>query len=929
MRLRLETCRDTFRGTSPLPHPASQQGYAVGGRVGERAEQPKVPAMRSIGGKAEEGGAASKLALSRASKQLLRRLALAALLLSGSAGAAPKSVTPLDTGWQVRIDPADAAAARAHPRAARWIAASVPGSVQQDLIAARQVPNPFTGTNEGAIQWVGLTDWQWRTTLTVTPAMLARGHLDLVFDGLDTLAAVAVNGRPLLTADNAHRRWRADAKPLLHVGANTITVAIASPIRRLQPQVLAAAHPLPGEYDSAFGDEPKGRQTSTLIRKPKYHYGWDWGPRLVAIGLWRPVRLEAWDDARIDRLQVTQEALGEAEARLNAVVTVVAGTATRTTLRASVTAPGGGVVTGERPVTLAPGESRVTIPLTVADPQRWQPAGYGAQPLYRVTADLADADRAATRIGLRTVELIRGDGAFGFRVNGIPIFAKGANLIPFDSFPARVAPVTMRALLGDARAANMNMIRVWGGGYYLDDAFYDAADALGLMVWQDFMFGGAVPPPDPAYRASVAAEADEQVARIGTHPSVVVWSGGNEILSGWENWSDRKAFKAAIGADEQERYGTAMTVLFDRVLREAVTRNAPGTPYWPNSPSTDYEGPVDTDAAGDRHFWDVWSGSKPVERYLDGCPRFMSEYGFQAMPDMATIHEFAGEVPGARALTPDSPVMKAHQKFLAGEGNARLQFYIDQRLRPARDFADFVYLTQVNQAEAIGMAARHHRACRPVTMGSLYWQLNDVWPAISWSSIDHAGRWKLLHYAARRFFAPQAIVAEHRDGATRIVALSDATGPLAAEWRVRAMAMDGRLLAERHAAVTLPPLSASPVATIADAALFGDAPATGSYAVAELVMDGRPVSRVIVERAVPRAMAYPDPHLTATWRGRQVTVTARNLARAVMLDFGDVAAHPGDDGFDLLPGESVTMTVDSKASPAMLARSLTLRSLAR
>jgi beta-mannosidase len=319
----------------------------------------------------------------------------------------------------------------------------------------------------------------------------------------------------------------------------------------------------------------------------------------------------------------------------------------------------------------------------------------------------------------------------------------------------------------------------------------------------------------------------------------------------------------------------------------------------------------------------VWSGSKPVERYLDMCPRFMSEYGFQGMPDLSTIRRFAGKAP----LAIDSPVLKAHQKFLAGEGNERLQLYLDQRLRKPRNFADLVYLTQVNQAQAIEMAARHHRACRPVTLGSLYWQLNDTWPAISWSSIDYNGQWKLLHYAARRFFAPQAIVAEHKDGATRIALVSDATAPIAAEWRIRAFDMAGKPLGAKAADVTLEPLGAQEAASIADADLFAGADPKASFAVAELLVDGRAVSRTIVERALPKDMAYPAPGLTARWNGKRVTITAGALARAVMLDFGDVAAQPSDDGFDLLPGESVSIDVVSDASAAALRRALTLRTL--
>ncbi|USI74619.1 glycoside hydrolase family 2 protein [Sphingomonas morindae] len=851
---------------------------------------------------------------------------LGGALLAGAASAAPRTAASLDEGWQVRLAPGDPAIA-AHPREAAWMPAHVPGSVQQDLLALGRIPDPFIGTNEGAVQWVGRADWEYRRTLEIAPDTLRRDHVELVFDGLDTFAAVEINGRAVLRADNAHRQWRIDAKPFLQVGANALVIRFAAPIRALQPRLAQDAQALPGEYDSSFGDEPKGRQTSPYIRKPKYMYGWDWGPRILAVGPWRPVRLEAWDTARLDGLAVEQEAVDAAEARLVVRAAMVAGAAGPAELRIRVTAPDGRRIEATRAITLAPGATRVAVPLTLPHPQLWQPAGYGAHPLYRVTATLvqdgAPSDATERRIGLRTVSLIRDGGALGFRVNGVPIFAKGANLIPFDSFPARVTTADMRPLLDAAVDAHMNMLRVWGGGYYLDDAFYDMADERGLMIWQDFMFGGSVPPPEPSYRASVKAEAEQQVARLGSHASIVLWSGGNEILSGWAGWSDRAAFKRAIGADAQERYATAMADLFDRVLREAVRDGAPGAAYWANSPSDDYQGPVDTDAAGDRHFWDVWSGSKPVEAYLDHCPRFMSEFGFQAAPGLATIRAFAGDGP----LSPADPVMKAHQKFLAGEGNDRLLFYMRARLGTPRDLGDFVYLSQVNQAEAIALAARHQRACRPVTMGSLYWQLNDVWPALSWSSIDHAGRWKLLHYAARRFFAPELIVAEHRGTATRIALVSDATTPRPARWRVRGFDMDGRLLGSREGAVTLAPLAVTEAASLDDSALFGAADPKASYAVAELIEGAAPVSRMIVERALPKDMAYPDPGLSARWSGRSVTVTARRLARAVMLDFGALAAQASDNGFDLLPGESRTVTITAQAPAAALARALTLRSL--
>jgi beta-mannosidase len=299
----------------------------------------------------------------------MRRWFLLPLLaLASPAISAPKTVVTLDRDWQVRIDPTDTSAVAAHKREAKWLAATVPGSVQQDLIAARRVPDPYKGMNEGAIQWAGLTRWQFRRVLDVTPAMLARDHLDLVFDGLDTIATVTVNGTPLLKTDNAHRRWRVDAKSALKAGRNEVLVTIASPIRTLQPMVLAEKHPLPGEYDSAFGDEPKGKQTSPYIRKPKYHYSWDWGPRIVNIGIWRPVRLEIWDEARIETFRVEQEDLSDAEARIAAKLDIVADTPGRTTVHAVVTGPDGKTVTVDRSVTLAAGSNSVSLPLTIAAP---------------------------------------------------------------------------------------------------------------------------------------------------------------------------------------------------------------------------------------------------------------------------------------------------------------------------------------------------------------------------------------------------------------------------------------------------------------------------------------------------------------------------------------------------------------------------------
>lgn len=867
-----------------------------------------------------------------------RRLILFLAVIPAALAAEPRETVTLDRNWQFRLAPEEEKAAKEHPRAVHWLPATVPGYVQSDLIAQKLVPDPFVGLNEAAIQWVGRSDWQYRGHLDVTPALLTRRHVDLVFEGLDTFADVSVNGRRLLSADNAHRRWRADIRPLLRPGTNEILIHFHSPLKVLRPMVAMLENPLPGEYDSMFGDEPEGRQTSPYIRKPKYHYGWDWGPRILNIGPNGPVKIDAWDDLRIDRMRVVQEAVTRVEARIAADIELIAASDGRARVEVLVTGPAGQAVTAARDVALTVGLNRVSVPVTLPEPQLWYPTGYGAQPLYivetRVMLDGEIVDRAKQATGLRTVELVREAGADGTRgflieVNGLPIFMKGANLIPFDSFAPRVTPERMHAILADAKAANMNMVRIWGGGYYMPDDFYDSADRLGLMVWQDFMFGGAVTPYDRHFRENVRIEAEEQVDRVQAHPSIVLWSGNNEVLSGWATWSDRIAFKERVGSDEQERVGVGMAILFNQVLRDAAERRDPDVPYWPGSPSTNYEGKPDVDTDGDRHYWDVWGGKKPATAYLESCPRFMSEYGLQAMPAMPTIRAFAG--PGDLAIT--SPVMRAHQKFLKGQGQDRLLYYIDLRYREPRDFADFVYLSQAMQADGIALAALHHRACRPATTGSLYWQLNDVWPGASWSSVDYFGRWKALHYATRRFFAPLAIAAGRReDGTTQVSLLSDRIEPVATSWRIRLVDVAGNQTPVAEGTATLTPLSSRQVASLDDAALFGTSDRTRTFAVAEMLVDGETVSRALVSTLPEKAMALPDPGLAVHWstaaNGKpQLTVTAQRLARGLWIDFGELDAAASDNFLDLLPGESVTVEIRSEERPAKLRHALRLRHL--
>ena len=858
---------------------------------------------------------------------------LTAVALAPASVLAAATSTSLDNGWQFRLMP-DSAQAAQHTDLTSWTPAHVPGSVQTDLLTTGNIGDPFYGNNEAALQWIGLAEWDYQLSFKVDAATLKQEHVELVFDGVDTFADIIVNDKPLLKTGNMFRRWRIPARNALHAGDNTLLVRLHSPIAKLKPWLLIQPYALPGEFDSAFGDEPKGKQTSNYVRKANYQYGWDWGPRFVTMGIWQPVRLESWSDARLEDFHIAQPHVDADKAELAAEIMLQAGKSGAAHVTLSWTAPDGSRGESSQDVKLVAGDNSLRLPFTIAHPERWWPAGYGRQELYQFHVDvkrgdntLASADRTS---GLRSVELRRdrdqwGRG-FAFVVNGVPIFAKGADLIPTDSFPERTTPEQLKRLLTSAHDANMNMLRMWGGGYYQSDAFYDLADRLGIMIWQDFMFGGAITPYDPAFLGNSRVEAEEQVRRLRNHPSIVLWCGNNEVQTGWESWPDRADFQKSISADERQRIENGMRELFGNTLRKVVKDNDPDVPYWASSPSTDFDGEANVLNDGDYHYWKVWSGSEPIEHYLDVTPRFQSEYGLQSFPSMATIETFAAPAD----MAPNSPVMRAHQKFANGNGNDRLLLYIRANYGEPRDFASFVYLSQLMQAEGIELAAEHLRSARPQSMGSLYWQLNDVWPGPSWSSLDYLGRWKALQYHARRFYAPVDVVPIRRDGRTSLYLVSDRTTPFKATLRTRVVDMTGKSLRDTSQPIDVPALASTKLGEYTDAALLHGARATGTVASFDVIEDGDVVAHHLLYFGLAKTLALPrQPGLQAQWRddGKTLRISTRQLARGVWIDFGKLDANLSSNAFDLLPGEHVDIAVDSTADLASLKAALKLTSL--
>ena len=859
-------------------------------------------------------------------------------LVSTLAMAAPVTSQTLPSTWEFRLLPGTPQAA-SHAEATQWRPARVPGTVHTDLLASKLIPNPYIGAPEAGLQWIGLADWEYRTSFAVPRDTLDDARSDLVFEGLDTIAEVYLNGEKVLDANNFFRTWRVPVQGKLRGSGNELRVVFHSPIATLLPKVQAMPHKIAGNYPSPYGDEPKDAMTANFVRKPGYHYGWDWGPRYVTAGVWKPVKLQSWDVLRIDDLQLRQDQVTQAQADITARVAIDAVKPGSYQLRLWQTDPNGKRrLAAKQKIELAAGDSTISMPLRIRKPLRWFPAGYGAQPLYRFEVEVLDGKtvvaNASDRTGLRSVELRRekddkGEG-FAFVINGIPVFAKGANSIPFDMFQPRVSEAQLRRVLQSAVDANMNMVRSWGGGYYESDTFFDIADELGLMVWQDFMFGGGMQPAyDDAFRANVVAEARDQVRRLRDHPSLVLWCGNNEEEIAWKYWGHGKDLKAADPAFA-EKVWNGYTQLFGHDLRQVVTEEGGGIAYWASSPSNDLAEVANTPAAGDMHYWEVWGNpAHPPVKYLEITPRFMSEYGLQAWPVQRTIDYFATREEQGIA----TPVIQAHQKFLAGKGNERLMKYVDYEFGTPENFFDFVYLSQATQAEGIELAALHHRASRPYTMGSLYWQLNDVWPGASWSGIDWFGRWKALQFHARRFFAPVTVAAlRNAEGRTQVSLINDRTTARSGELRLRVMDLAGKVLREERKPVTLTPLSSTKLADYTDAELLDGADAASTIAVFDLSVEDEPTARDVVWFKAAKEIAWTDPNLHAELRrdddGYALALSAQRVARAVWLDFGELDADLSDNALVVLPGESVTLRVVSKAGIDELRRELTLKSLA-
>lgn len=785
-----------------------------------------------------------------------------------------------------------------------WHSAHVPGSVYADLMADGTMPDPFWRENELDAFERMKKDYVYQRTFTVTEAQLAHAHVELVCEGLDTLAHVSLNGREIAFADNMHITWVWDVKEQLHTGENTLEIRFDSPIL----------------YCAKKAEEAPGWESSDAtpgfrhLRKAHCMFGWDWGPRLPDAGIWRPIFLRTWDAARLENALMLQ-------AHHDGVVdvTIRPEIAGESAWSAEITAPDGEVM-------IIPETTAAEQVVTIQNPQLWWPNGLGKQPLYRVTVRLAAGDTRTWRIGLRTMTVSREKDEWGEEfchvVNGVKVFAMGADYIPEDNILARVTPERTRRLLEDCKAANFNAIRVWGGGYYPDDAFYDICDELGLLVWQDLMYACAFYDLTPDFERSIRVETQQNVARLRHHASLALICGNNEMemfmagansaLINHRTWEFVPTYPHHI---------TDYVKMFEYILPAIVKETAPQTYWWPASPSSggNFDAPNDENR-GDNHYWDVWHGEKPFTEYRKFFFRYASEFGFQSFPCLKSVKQFT--LPDDRNIF--SRVMERHQRNQAANG--KILSYLSQTFRYPNSFDDLLYASQLMQAEAIRYGVEHWRRNRGRCMGAIIWQLNDIWPVASWASIDYYGRWKALHYAAKRFFAPVMISAEEEGELSQNPkineyhpapleksfrlnvcneTLRDVTGEVV--WALRTP--DGAIVRQGHQALTIPAMSAKWL----DKVDCADASLTGHYVSFAFVVDDVAVSEGTCIFCAPKHFEFTDPQLTVEKRGDTLVVTSRAYAKQVWLESEDADLLLDDNAFDMNPGTKVVRVLQGAA----------------
>jgi beta-mannosidase len=836
-------------------------------------------------------------------KSIFFILAITSVLISGSCNRSENYLPvtmELKDNWQFRQSGQQ-----------DWLPAAVPGTIHTDLLDQGMIEDFFYRMNETDIQWIENADWEYRTTFTVTPALLAKDVIELDFRGLDTYADIYLNDRLIFQSDNMFVGWTVNCREYLREGENDLHILFNSPVREGMRKLKKIDYLIPSINEQA----PEGKRTSVFTRKAPFHYGWDWGPRLVTSGIWRPVFLNAWNTARIEDVYLETVSVAGDRAEIFAEVDVNSLGAGDYRLTLYVN---GNPVDAVANISAMQGINKARLDFYLDGPRLWWTNGLGEPYLYDFSFRLEKGNKTIDRhdlaYGVRTVRLVQepdpGGHSFYFEVNGVPVFMKGANIIPSETLTPRATPEMYENLIDNAVQANMNMLRVWGGAIYEEDYFYELCDRNGLLVWQDFMFACNLQPGDEAHLENIRKEAEYNVKRLRNHASLALWCGNNENLHGWHHWGWPDRY------DEETRYFMWRTYerIFYEILPSVVARYDPKNSYWSSSPSSINDQLADR-RSGDEHDWTIWFGRQPFSNFGNNVPRFVSEWGLQAFPSMHTVNSFAV----ADDLDIHSPVMRHRQRskmpyIQAGfDGNDMIRWYMEMYYDVPDDFADFTYVSQLLQAKGYKTAIESHRRAMPHCMGTLYWQLNDCWPTVSWSTVDYYNRWKASHYAVKKAFQEVIVSSVIEGDHVNTYVVSDRIQPMEAEITLTLMDFHGNILWSEDAKVHVGANTSTLVHSVPEASLPAGNRAGSILFVSEVTSGAQVIDRNILYFTAPRHLELPPSDIwftiNKTGEGYDLELGSDCLERNVFIDIPGGQAVLCDNFFDLLPGKNRVVAV--------------------
>lgn len=830
-------------------------------------------------------------------------------------------VKNLHEGWKFR-----------QARLTNWYPATVPGVVHTDLLQNKIIEDPFFRLNERGLQWIDKEDWVYETCFTLAAGMMRKENMELVFEGLDTYADVYLNDECILKADNMFRRWSIPIRQYIREENNILKVYFHSPIKIDVPKWDALPYQYPASNDQSENGGLFNKKISIFARKAGYHYGWDWGPRLVTSGIWRPVYIRAWSDLRINDVFIEQKEVGAGRAVIAGHVELDADKDMDGVL-VTITDEVTGRVLGEWQADLKRGTNRVTVDFVLHKPKLWWSNGLGEPFLYRFRTDIIAGgellDSKTERVGIRSLKVVHQpdkDGhTFYIELNGRPVFAKGANYIPSDNFLPRVTPENYKKTILDAAGVNMNMLRVWGGGIYENDVFYDLCDEYGIMIWQDFMFACSMYPEEGALLDNIHQEAVDNVKRLRNHACIALWCGNNECQDAWLGWGwkreierQNKEYADKIWAQYRQQYH----VTLPGVVREY----APGTFYWPSSPFA-FEGEMSGTTDGDRHYWSVWHGKAPISDYDSEKSRFFSEYGFQSFPEFESVKRYA---PYPEDWDIRSEVMMSHQRG-GDHANGLIETYLLNEYKKPRDFRAFLYMNHVLQGDAIKTAIESHRRQMPYNMGTLFWQHNDCWPVASWASRDYYGRWKAQHYYVRKAY-DDILISSVVEGDDLIVyAVSDRLENTSGRLQLQVCQFDGTVVHHWGKSVGISGNDSRVCFSAPLAKLLEGADRGTVYVRVDYTDKSGRVYHNNYCLGKQKDMDYPKVDLQTEVRsiegGYEVMVSADKFARAVCLSVADNESVYSDNYFDVQPKGSVQVQVRTRLSAEAFNGSLRLTCL--